>query len=180
MGHLAPFPVGKFGRLAPLAWFSQTGQKRAHVLCVCDCGTVREYQRQNLLNGASRSCGCLRREVAASRRAIFDSPRLIHGEARKGNISAEFLVWMRMKQRCYCPSSASFERYGGRGIKVCERWINSFENFLQDMGRRPSGMNGRIAAYSIDRIDNDGDYGPGNCKWSTCSEQSSNRGASRK
>lgn len=76
-----------------------------------------------------------------------------------------------MKQRCSNPNHNRFEHYGGRGIRVCDRWLNSYENFLADMGRKPS------PAHSIDRIDNDGNYEPGNCRWATVEEQAANKQA---
>ena len=85
----------------------------------------------------------------------------------KDNVN-EYAVWNAMKQRCNNPNLIHHKHYGGRGITVCERWNKSFENFLKDMGKRPKGM-------SIDRIDNDGDYEPSNCKWSTQKEQANNK-----
>lgn len=90
--------------------------------------------------------------------------------ARKHGYSGTRLykVWVMMKQRCYNPKNFKYPIYGGRGIKVCDRWLNSFEAFLEDMGERPEGL-------QVDRIDNDGDYEPGNCRWSTAKEQANNR-----
>lgn len=92
-----------------------------------------------------------------------------HGEARRGQHSLEWERWIAMLTRCTNPKASNFKRYGGRGIKVCERWKLSFEDFLSDMGRIPS------PDYSIDRENNDGDYEPTNCKWATRSEQQNNR-----
>jgi hypothetical protein len=82
--------------------------------------------------------------------------------------SLEYSAWRAMKQRCLCPNAIHFKHYGGRGIKVCDRWINSFENFLKDMGKKPSSI------HSMDRIDVNGNYEPNNCRWATPKEQAKN------
>ncbi len=97
--------------------------------------------------------------------------RLTHGHSRRGKKSTEYVVWNSMKNRCYNPKVKSYPSYGGRGIKVCNRWMK-FENFLADMGERPAGM-------TLDRKDNSGDYTPINCKWSTPKEQAANRRVKR-
>jgi len=122
--------------------------------CVCDCGNVIAATGINLRLGRIKSCGCLK-----------SSP--IHGNAGRGRKTAEYLIWVSMRQRCRNPNNKNFHRYGGRGIDVCARW-ESFENFLEDVGVRPSDK------HSIDRIDNSKGYSPGNCKWSTAQEQASN------
>ncbi len=129
---------------------------------ICDCGTAKLAKGASLIAGSVRSCGCLARETSAK----TAKSRSTHG----ASYSAEYRIWRGMKSRCYNPNGPKWMLYGGRGIRVCNRWRDSFENFLADVGLRPS------AAHSIDRYPNgDGDYEPSNVRWATISEQNSNR-----
>jgi hypothetical protein len=135
-------------------------------LCRCDCGESRKVVATSLQRGASKSCGCLQRELVA---ALMTVRHRRHGEASRHKPSSEYCAWIAMRVRCSKPGNRSFKYYGGRGIKVCDRWLKSYENFLADMGRKPSSK------HSINRINNDGNYEPSNCCWATKSEQARNR-----
>lgn len=126
--------------------------------CRCDCGTVKTVLSDSLVNGRSKSCGCLMPQLVSIKRRT-------HGQ-RKTPI---YEVWKRMIRRCKDPSKRPNRNHAGRGISVCDRWKGSFEAFIGDMGPRPSPR------HQIDRIDQDGDYGPGNCRWVTPKENSRNK-----
>lgn len=129
--------------------------------CLCDCGVVTETYGFALLNGRVKSCGCMKSK-------LLSDAHTKHGYSRPNNITKVYRAWVSMKQRCNNPNNAFYHRYGERGIKVCERWLNNFENFLWDMGEPTDDL-------SIDRIDNNGNYEPLNCRWATSMEQGSNQ-----
>jgi len=129
--------------------------------CVCVCGRTVVARSPDLRSGNTKSCGCYKIDMVIKR-------SLTHGQQRKNNKTAEHRAWRHIKSRCYNENVERYPRYGGRGITVCDRWLNSFENFFEDMGIRPSKN------HSIERIDTDGNYEPSNCKWATKKEQSRN------
>lgn len=129
--------------------------------CACQCGKKVVVPSGNLVGRNTQSCGC-------SRIMTLKAKFTTHGEARVSERSPEFTTWAGMKTRCTNPNTKCWPHYGGRGIKVCERWME-FRNFLSDMGRKPSPK------HSLGRIDNDGNYEPRNCRWETQKQQQKNR-----
>lgn len=138
-----------------------------HVTCACSCGTRRQVYRHALRSGRSRSCGCLKRDLASIRNRR-------HGATSGGIWSHLYRVWAGMKGRCHTPSSKSFPYYGGRGIEVCPEWRASFERF-----RRWAIASEYQEPLEIDRIDTNGNYEPNNCRWVTRLQNANNKRSAR-
>src|SRR5437899_5889997 len=139
-----------------------TAEKNSYWHCRCDCGNVGVISRPSLRSGRSRSCGCLRREVSTT--AMSNLSRT-HGASH----TVEYQAWTSMISRCYRRKDASYASYGGRGIRVSQKWRKNFPAFLAHIGFRPSPH------HSLDRIDTYCHYEPGNVRWATAKEQAANR-----
>lgn len=148
----------RFGRLKVISRHHREKGGQYLWECICDCGEKVIKRGNGLQSGNTKSCGCYRAEIAGARFRTHSSSSI-----------PEYRVWLAMRRRCIRPQAQDFADYGGRGITVCDEWVSSFEFFMGDMGRRPS------SAYSIERLNNDGNYEPTNCIWATRSEQVRNR-----
>ena len=148
----------KSGRLAVIGMAD--GRKNNQVLwrCRCDCGNETTVMGSNLRSGGTKSCGCLEVDMRGK-------SQLTHGLSK----TREYAIWAGILRRCYDPNRRAYDHYGGRGIVMCEEWRTSVEKFIADMGPAPSSR------HSVDRIDNDGNYEPANCRWASYTEQVRNR-----
>lgn len=159
----------RFGRLV-VDGRAPNGGRHVYWQCRCDCGAERQVKGDHLKAGSTVSCGCHSAETARARLLERGAPdRTTHGHAahRAGLRTPEYVVWSNMIQRATNANHPAWDNYGGRGITVCDRW-RSYENFLSDMGARPEGL-------TLDRIDVDGNYEPGNCRWATWAVQRQNQ-----
>jgi hypothetical protein len=162
MGKIKDMTGQRFGRLLVTAMAPARIAGEAAWVCSCDCGAIVTVRGYSLRSGDSKSCGCLKNALLVQRSKT-------HGL----RATSEYGSWSMMKNRCLNPRTPAFADYGGRGISVCPQWVNSFETFLSDVGKKPS------SGHTLDRIDNDGNYEPGNCRWSTYNQQARNRRSTR-
>lgn len=137
--------------------------------CICDCGKTIVTNKSQLISGMTRSCGCLQRDTVREIR----QESAVHGHARAHGKTVEYQAWHAMINRCTNKNLRCYPDYGGRGIKVCRRWLTSFENFLADVGYKSDPK------LTLGRINNDGNYTPQNVRWETLSENFRNRRSSR-
>lgn len=145
----------RFGRLIVLS--DRGGNVKRKLRFLCDCGVIKTAPLLPVLQGSTKSCGCVRAKGRVP----------VHGHTWAGGFSPTYTTWANMIQRCTNPNKRKFKDYGGRGIAVCAEW-RKFAGFLADMGEKPPNL-------TLDRINNDGDYEPGNCRWATHKQQANNR-----
>lgn len=148
----------KFGRLTVISRAENTKTGQARWNCICSCGNETIVRSAHLIDGHTRSCGCLNKDIISEHIQLPTNTR-------------EYNIWVCMKQRCLNPNNKSYKWYGQRGIKVCDRWLdeeNGYENFITDLGNSP-GID-----YSLERVDHDGDYCPENCIWIKKAHQNRN------
>jgi hypothetical protein len=158
----------KFNRLLVIQLGTKTKGGRNRWLCRCDCGEMTQTATTALKQGLIKSCGCLQKEIAAAvqRKHGHSGQRTKGG---KQNQSSEYRTWTHIKSRCFNPRVPAYPRYGGRGITMHPEWVDSFEKFFEYIGPRPSPM------HTLDRLENDGHYEPGNVGWRTYRQQNNNR-----
>ena len=165
MGNIKDLAGQRFGRLLVIEQDGRDNHRNIRWKCKCDCGNFKSITSGHLVSGRTKSCGCYMEESRNTR-------GITHGMSE----TPLYNIWRGMRSRCYLNTSGSYQDYGGRGIAVCEEWKDDFQAFYDYVSQLPHfGEKG----YSLDRINNDGNYEPGNVKWSTRKEQANNRRTSK-
>ncbi len=169
----------RFGRLTVVREIPLAAGQRRCAECICDCGVVKAIRLSELASGGTRSCGCLHRALSA------ESLRRVRPDGRTHGLHSHplYKTWSGMIARCENPATRRYPDYGGRGVRICEAWHDAavFIAWIEaNLGPRPTGRNGKRPAFSLDRIDNDGNYEPGNVRWATASQQMSNQRRQRR
>lgn len=152
----------RYDRLVVIEYIGNVNDNRQHWLCQCDCGKNITARGDSLKAGTTKSCGCLLKDIARERMVQLSTT---HGMSK----TSIYSVWISMRDRCKNPNNSVYKNYGGRGITVCQEWDESFEAFHRDVGDPPTSK------HTIDRINNDGNYEPGNVRWVTMKKQARNR-----
>lgn len=152
----------RFGLLSVVKQNGKSSTNQIMWDCICDCGQCKNIRGSDLRSGKTHSCGCLIRKALIERSTI-------HGHCKRGQKSKPHRIWEHMIQRCGNPNDTNYPYYGGRGIIVCGRWLESFENFLKDMGEPPT------IKHTLERVDNNRNYCPSNCCWATRKDQARNK-----
>ena len=160
--------IGEIYNNLTIISFDKKQGKRYYWNCKCECGSIKSIIYDHLKSENTKSCGCIRKENTSK----IGKANKTHGYSKLKQFS-EYNSWQTMIQRCYNKNHDNYLIYGAKNITVCERWLNSFENFIEDMGNRPNKN------YTIDRINNKGNYEPSNCRWSSKEEQNNNQSTNK-
>jgi hypothetical protein len=165
-----PETFGRLTTVGPAFKIRQPDRRRWFSVFLCECGNYFVSRMDSVRAGKTQSCGCFHKETAA----VQGKANTVHGHCRRiGGRNSQHNIYTGILQRCTNPNNARYADYGGRGIRVCDRWCEpngqGYINFLTDMGKRPSD------SHEVDRIRNNGNYEPSNCRWATSTEQNRNK-----